>query len=76
MQLRRTWCAAGLLCGLGLLALSVSGGCGGSPPEMRGELSEELKAQGVAHGKAMQEFYAAKKANPVGGKKGGMGNPQ
>jgi hypothetical protein len=76
MQLRRTLCAAGLLCGLGLLATSVSGGCGGSPPEMRGELSEELKTRGAAHGKAMQEFYAAKKANPGGGKKGGMGRPR
>jgi hypothetical protein len=75
MQLRRALCAAGLLCCLGLLALSVSGGCGG-PPETRGELSEEIKARGAAHGKAMQEFYAAKKANPVGGKKGGMGKQQ
>ena len=62
MQMRRTLCAAGLFYGLGLGALWVSGGCGGSPTETRGELSGQLKEQSVAHGKKMQEYYAAKKA--------------
>jgi hypothetical protein len=66
MQLRRTWCAAGLLCGLGLSALSVSGGCGGSPTGTRADLSGKLKEQSEAHGKRMQEFYAAKKAGMKG----------
>jgi hypothetical protein len=63
MQMRRTLCAAGLLCGLGLGALMVSGGCGGSPPTMRDEATGKLKEQSAAHGKRMKEFYDAKKAN-------------
>jgi hypothetical protein len=51
------------------LALSVSGGCGGSPPEVRGELSEELKQRGAAHGKAIKEALA-KKEDMKGGMKG------
>jgi hypothetical protein len=63
MQLRRTLCSAGLLYGLGLGVLSVSGGCGeSSTTGTRAELSGQLKEQSVAHGKRMQEFYAAKKA--------------
>jgi hypothetical protein len=62
MQLRRTLWAAGLFYGLGLGALGVSGGCGGSPTEQRSELSGQLKEQSVAHGKRMVEYYAAKKA--------------
>jgi hypothetical protein len=62
MQMRRTLCVAGLFYGLGLAPLWVLGGCGGSPPESRGELSGKLKEQSVAHGKKMQEYYAAKKA--------------
>jgi hypothetical protein len=61
MQLRRTLCAAGILCGLGVGALSVSGGCGESSTGTRDELSGQLKEQSVAHGKKMQEYYAAKK---------------
>jgi hypothetical protein len=61
--MRRTLCAAGLLYGLGLGALWVSGGCGGSPTEgMRAEATGQLKEQSVAHGRRMQEYYAAKKA--------------
>jgi hypothetical protein len=70
MQLRRTLCAASLLCGLGLPALLVSGGCGGSPSETRSELSKELKEQSAAHGKKMKEFFAAKKAEMKGNPKG------
>ncbi len=66
MQLRRTFCAAGLLYGLGLGALGVSGGCGESSTGTRDELSGQLKEQSVAHGKRMQEFYAAKKAAKKG----------
>ena len=63
MPMRRTWCAAGLLYGLGLGALFFSGGCGESPTTgMRAEASGQLKEQSVAHGKRMQEYYAAKKA--------------
>jgi hypothetical protein len=63
MQLRRTWCTAGLLYGLGVGVLSVSGGCGeSSTTGMRDEASGQLKEHSVAHGKRMQEFYAAKKA--------------
>ena len=63
MRLRRPLCAAGLLYGLGLGALVFSGGCGGSATEgMRGEASGKLKEQSAAHGKRMQEYYAAKKA--------------
>ena len=63
MRLRRPLCAAGLLYGLGLGALGVSGGCGESPTTgTRDELSGKLKEQSVAHGKKMQEYYAAKKA--------------
>jgi hypothetical protein len=61
--MRRTWCAAGLLYGLGLGALFFAGGCGESPTTgMRGEVSGELKERSEAHGKRMQEYYAAKKA--------------
>jgi hypothetical protein len=67
MRVMRTLCAAGLLCCLGLGALTVSGGCGGSATEgMRGEASEQLKEQSVAHGKRMKEFYDAKKAATKG----------
>ena len=62
MQLRRNLCAVGLLCGVGLGTLWVSGGCGESPTGTRDELSGKLKEQSVAHGKKMQEYYAAKKA--------------
>ena len=62
MQLRRTLCAAGLLYGLGLGAVFFSGGCGESSTGMRGEASGELKERSAAHGKKMQEYYAAKKA--------------
>ena len=63
MRMRRTLCAAGLLCGLGLGALFVSGGCGESPTTgTRDEVSGQLKEQSAAHGKRMQEYYAAKKA--------------
>jgi hypothetical protein len=73
MRMRRILCAAGLQCGLGLGALMVSGGCGGSATEgMRGEASEELKAKSAAHGKRMKEFYDAKKAN----KSATKGNPR
>jgi hypothetical protein len=71
MRMRRNLRAAGLLCGLGLGALMVSGGCGGSPTTgMRGEASEQLKEQSVAHGKRMKEFYDAKKAS-MPSRKGG-----
>src|SRR5262249_35181164 len=67
MPMRRILCAAGLLDGLGLGAVFFSGGCGGSPTTgTRGELSGELKEQSAAHGKRMQEFYAAKKAAKKG----------
>jgi hypothetical protein len=66
MQSRRTLCAAGLLYGLGLGALSISGGCGEAPTGARDELSGQLKEQSVAHGKRMQEYYAAKKAAKKG----------
>jgi hypothetical protein len=67
MQTRRTFCAAGLLYGLGLGALFFSGGCDqSSTTGMRGELSGELKEQSAAHGKRMQEYYAAKKAAKKG----------
>ncbi len=63
MPMWRTLCAAGLLCGLGLGALFVSGGCGeSSTTGTRDELSGRLKEQSVAHGKRMMEFYAAKEA--------------
>jgi hypothetical protein len=52
-----------LLYGLGLGALSVSGGCGESPTGARDELSGQLKERSVAHGKRMKEYYAAKKAD-------------
>ena len=72
MPMRRTLCAAGLLCGLGLGVLFVSGGCGGSPEtETRDELNGQLKEKSVAHGKRMMEFYNTKKANKAVGK----GNP-
>ena len=65
MQLRRILCSAGLLYGLGIGVLSISGGCGESSTTgtgTRAELSGRLKEQSVAHGKRMKEFYAAKKA--------------
>jgi hypothetical protein len=63
MPMRRTLCAAGLLCGLGLGALCVSGGCGGSAETgTRAEATGKLKEQSAAHGKRMVEYYAAKKA--------------
>jgi hypothetical protein len=62
MQMRRTLCATVLFYGLGLAALWASGGCGESPTGTRDELSGKLKEQSVAHGKKMQEYYAAKKA--------------
>ena len=62
MRMRRTFCAAGLLYGLGFGALFFSGGCGESPTGMRGEASGELKERSAAHGKRMQEYYATKKA--------------
>jgi hypothetical protein len=63
MQMRRTLCVTGLLYGIVLGALVFSGGCGGSATEgMRGEASGKLKEQSAAHGKRMQEYYAAKKA--------------
>jgi hypothetical protein len=62
MQLRRTLCAAGVLYGIALGALSISGGCGESATGTRGELSGQLKEQSTAHGKRMQEYYATKKA--------------
>jgi hypothetical protein len=52
-----------LLCGVGLGALGVSGGCGESPTEVRGELTGRLKEQSVEHGKRMKEYYTAKKAS-------------
>jgi hypothetical protein len=56
-------CAAGLLYGLGLGTLFFSGGCSESPTTgMRAEASGKLKEQSEAHGKRMQEYYAAKKA--------------
>jgi hypothetical protein len=67
MQTRRTLCATGLLYGLGLGALFVSGGCGGSAETgTRAEATGKLKEQSAAHGKRMVEFYAAKKAAPKG----------
>ena len=67
MQLRRTLCTAGLLYGLGLGVLFVSGGCGDSQTtDTRAELSGKLKEQSQAHGKRMQEYYAAKKAATKG----------
>ena len=69
MPMRRTLCAAGLLCGLGLGALMVSGGCGGSTATTRDEATGQLKEQSAAHGKRMKEFYAAEKANKAGAKR-------
>jgi hypothetical protein len=52
-----------VLYGIAFGALSVSGGCGGSPTTgTREELSGKLKEQSASHGKRMQEYYAAKKA--------------
>ena len=63
MQSRRTLCTVGLLCGVGLGALWVSGGCGESPTVgARGELTGKLKEQSAEHGKRMKEYYTAKKA--------------
>jgi hypothetical protein len=63
MRLRRTLCSAGLLYGLGIGAISVTGGCGEpSTTGTRAELSGQLKEHSVNHGKKMMEFYAAKKA--------------
>jgi hypothetical protein len=60
-------CAAGVLNGLAFGALLFSGGCGASPTEgMREEASGELKERSAAHGKRMQEYYAAKKAATKG----------
>jgi hypothetical protein len=52
-----------LLCGVGLGTLWVSGGCGESPTEVRGELTGRLKEQSVEHGKRMKDYYTAKKAS-------------
>jgi hypothetical protein len=70
MRLRRTLCSAGLVYGLGIGAISVSGGCGEpSTTGARAELSGQLKERSVAHGKRMVEYYAAKKAAKNAAKK-------
>jgi hypothetical protein len=66
MRLRRTWCTAGVLYGLGLGAILVSGGCGESPTGARDELSGQLKQQSVAHGKRIKEYHSAKKETMKG----------
>jgi hypothetical protein len=63
MRMRRAFCAAGLLCGIGLGPLTFSAGCGGSATTgMRGEASEKLKAQVAERGKKLKAFYRARKA--------------
>jgi hypothetical protein len=67
---RRSFCAAGLLYSLGLGALGVAGGCGGSATEgMRGELEGELKEQSVKRGKRAMEYRNAKNAEKTAGKR-------
>jgi len=58
----RTLCAAGLLCGPGLAAMTVSGGCGG-PPATGTQVVEDAKAKEEAQNRAdkMKEFMAQKK---------------
>jgi hypothetical protein len=64
MRMRRALWAAGLVCGLGLGALIVPGGCGGSPTTgTRGEMEGEAKERSAAHGEKMKEFMQTKKAN-------------
>ena len=60
MRMMRTLCAAGLLCGLGLGAMTVSGGCGGPPTGT--QIIEDAKAKEVAQNRAekMKEFLAKK----------------
>jgi hypothetical protein len=51
----------GLLCGFGLAAMIVSGGCGG-PPSTGTQIVEDAKAKEVAQNRAekMKEFMAQK----------------
>ena len=60
MRMTRTLWAAGLLCGLGLGAMTVSGGCGGPPTGT--QIIEDAKAKEVAQNRAekMKEFMAQK----------------
>jgi hypothetical protein len=68
---RRTFCAAGLLYGLGLGALGVAGGCGDSATEgMRSEPEGQLNELSVKHGKRVMEYRNAKNAEKGTGKPG------
>jgi hypothetical protein len=57
----RMLCAAGLLCGPGLGAMTVAGGCGGPPPTGT-QVIEDAKAKEEAQNRAekMKEFLAKK----------------
>ena len=61
MRMTRNLCAAVWLCGLGLGAMTVSGGCGGPPPTGT-QIIEDAKAKEVAQNRAekMKEFLAKK----------------
>jgi hypothetical protein len=61
MRMMRSLCAAGLLCGLALGAMTVSGGCGGAPPTGT-QVVEDAKAKEEAQNRAekMKEFMAQK----------------
>jgi hypothetical protein len=54
MRIARTVCAAGLLCGLGLGAMSVSGGCS-EPPAQITE-NEQTKKVAQDRGEKMKNF--------------------
>jgi hypothetical protein len=67
---RRAFCAAALLYGLGLGALGVAGGCGGSATEgTRSEAEGQLKEQSVQRGKRAMEYHNAKNAEKRAGKR-------
>jgi hypothetical protein len=59
--MKRSLYGAGLLCGLGLGTMIVSGGCGG-PPATGTQIVEDAKAKEVAQDRAgkMKEYLAKK----------------
>ena len=61
MRMMRTLCAACWLCGLGLGAVTISGGCGGSTSTGT-QVVEDEKAKEEAQNRAdkMKEFLAQK----------------
>jgi hypothetical protein len=64
----RTLCGPALLCGLGLAATAVTGGCGGPPPT-GAQVVEDAKAKEAAQSRAdkMKAFLSQKAQQPKKG---------